>query len=131
LREASRRQQVHQNEKEAGAPARLAVKGGWLTVNPILKSDEATLAAFCVKHHIQRLSLFGSQLESSAGIKSDIDILVEFDPGEEPGLLGLVEMECELSTVLDGQPVDMRTPKDLSRHFKDEVMRSSQIQYER
>ena len=100
-------------------------------VNPILKTDEATLAAFCVKHHIQRLSLFGSQLEGSTGTESDVDILVEFDPGKEPVLLGLAEMEAELSTLLDGRTVDMRTPKDLSRYFRDEVMRSSQVQYAR
>jgi predicted nucleotidyltransferase len=100
-------------------------------VNPILKTTEATLDAFCTKHHIRRLSLFGSQLEGAARPDSDIDILVEFDPGKEPGFLGLAEMEAELSTLLGGQPVDMRTPMDLSRYFRDEVMRSSQVQYAR
>jgi predicted nucleotidyltransferase len=59
------------------------------------------------------------------------DNLVEFDPGEEPGLIGLAEMEAELSTLLDGRPVDMRTPKDLSRYFRDEVVRTSEVQYAR
>jgi predicted nucleotidyltransferase len=102
-----------------------------LTVSPVLKADKAIIAAFCVKHHIQRLSLFGSQLEGGAGPESDIDILVEFDPGKEPGLLGLVEMEHELSTLLGGQTVDLRTPMDRSRYFRDEVVRSSQVQYAR
>jgi predicted nucleotidyltransferase len=100
-------------------------------VNPVLKTNDATLAAFCLKHHIQRLSLFGSQLGSSAQPNSDIDILVEFYPGEEPGLIGLAEMEAELSSLLDGRPVDMRTPKDLSRYFRDEVVRTSEVQYAR
>ena len=102
-----------------------------MTVNPVLKADKAIITAFCVKHHIQRLSLFGSQLKGDAGPESDIDILVEFDPGKEPGLLGLAEMEYELSTLLGGQTVDMRTPMDLSRCFRDAVVRSSQVQYAR
>jgi len=80
---------------------------------------------------IRRLSLFGSRLDGTARPDGDIDILVEFDPGEEPGLLHLAGMEAELSALLDGQPVDMRTPKDLSRFFRDQVMRSSQVQYAR
>lgn len=100
-------------------------------VNPVLKTNDATLAAFCLKHHIQRLSLFGSQLDGDARSDSDIDILVEFDPGDEPGLLGLAEMEAELSDLLDGRPVDIRTPKDLSRYFRDEVVRTSKVQYAR
>jgi predicted nucleotidyltransferase len=98
-------------------------------VHPIINTNEATLAAFCVKHRILRLSLFGSQLKGSARADSDIDILVEFNPGEEPGLLGLATMEAELSTLLDGRRVDMRTPKDLSRYFRDEVIQTSQVQY--
>lgn len=93
--------------------------------------DKATTAAFCLKHHIQRLSLFGSQLEGGAGPESDIDLLVEFEPGKEPGFLGLAEMERELSTLLGGPTVDLRTPNDLSRYFRDEVIRSSLVQYAR
>jgi predicted nucleotidyltransferase len=100
-------------------------------MNQVLKAGKATIAAFCVKHHIQRLSLFGSQLEGGAGPESDIDLLVEFDAGKEPGFLGLAEMERELSTLLGGRTVDLRTPKDLSRYFRDEVIRSSQVQYAR
>jgi hypothetical protein len=94
-------------------------------------ADKATTAAFCLKHHIQRLSLFGSQLEGGAGPKSDIDLLVEFESGKEPGFLGLAEMERELSTLLGGRTVDLRTPNDLSRYFRDEVIRSSLVQYAR
>jgi predicted nucleotidyltransferase len=98
---------------------------------PILKMDEKTLAAFCGKHHILRLSLYGSQCNSDARPDSDIDFLIEFIPGREPGLMGLAQMEAELSILLGGHRVDLRTPKDLSRYFRDEVVRSSQVQYAR
>ena len=99
--------------------------------NLVRKAGKETIEAFCVKHHIKRLSLFESQLRGNAGRESDIDLLVEFDPGKEPGLLGLAAMESELSDLLDGQAVDLRTPKDLGRYFRDEVIRSSQVQYAR
>jgi predicted nucleotidyltransferase len=97
----------------------------------ILKAAETEIAAFCMKHHIHRLSLFGSQLEGSADLESDIDLLVEFDHGKEPGLLRLAEMEHELSALLGGRTVDLRTPKDLSRYFRDKVIQSSKVQYAR
>jgi len=98
-------------------------------VNRILEDSKASIVAFCQKHSIRRLSLFGSQLEGHSHLESDIDLLVEFDRGKEPGLVGLAEMEHELSTILGGRAVDLRTPNDLSRYFRDEVIRSSQVQY--
>ena len=100
-------------------------------MNKVLEANKASIVAFCQKHSIRRLSLFGSLLEGHAHPESDIDLLVEFDRGKEPGLLGLAEMEHELSTMLGGRTVDLRTPKDLSRYFRDEVIRSSQVQYAR
>ena len=100
-------------------------------MNKVLEAKKESIAAFCQKHSIRRLSLFGSRLKGHAHPESDIDLLVEFDPGKEPGLLGLAEMEHELSTMLGGQTVDLRTPNDLSRYFRDEVVRSSQVQYAR
>ena len=105
--------------------------GGCRIVNRVLKADKATIAAFCVRHNIRRLSLFGSQLRGDTGPDSDIDLLVEFDRGKEPGLLGLSDMERELSTLLGGQTVDLRTSEDLSRYFREEVIKSSQVQYAR
>lgn len=98
-------------------------------MNKILEPSKASIVAFCQKHSIRRLSLFGSQLDSHSHPESDIDLLVEFNNGKEPGLLGLADMEHELSTMLGGRAVDLRTPNDLSRHFRDEVIRSSQVQY--
>ncbi len=93
-----------------------------------LNLDEAALARFCEAHHIRRLALFGSQLKGTAQPDSDIDLLVEFDPAHTPGLLGIASMEIELGEML-GRKVDLRTPKDLSRHFRDDVIRTAEVQY--
>ena len=92
-------------------------------MNRILEHSKASIVAFCQKHSIRRLLLFGSQLEGHSHPERDIDFLVKFDHGKEPGLLGLAEMEQELSTILGGRAVDLRTPNDLSRYFRDEVIR--------
>ena len=99
------------------------------TVNGVLEANKASIAAFCRKHSIRRLSLFGSRLGKHTRPESDIDLLAEFEHGKEPGLIGLADMERELSVMLGGQSVDLRTPNDLSHHFRDEVIRSSQVQY--
>jgi predicted nucleotidyltransferase len=98
---------------------------------PLLAISEERLAQFCRKQHIRRLSLFGSRLTGSARSDSDIDLLVEFEPGSEPGLLGLAAMEAELAAMLGGESVDLRTPRDLSEHFREQVVRSAQVQYAR
>ena len=100
-------------------------------MNKVLEGNKASVEEFCQKHGIRRLSLFGSQLTGHADPGSDFDLLVEFDRGKEPGLLGLADMERGLSTILGGRTVDLRTPNDLSRYFRDEVIRSSQVQYAR
>jgi predicted nucleotidyltransferase len=96
-----------------------------------LPVDEITLVRFCEWHHIRRLSLFGSQLTGTARPDSDIDLLVEFEPGRVPGLLALAGMELELSELLGGRRVDLRTAEDLSRYFRDEVVRTAEVQYAR
>jgi uncharacterized protein len=94
-----------------------------------LAIDKEQLAQFCREHHIRRLSLFGSTLKGTARPDSDVDLLVEFEPESVPGLLALVTMEAELGAMLGGRTVDLRTPRDLSRHFRDEVLRTAEIQY--
>ncbi len=94
-----------------------------------LQLDDALLARFCQAHHIRRLSLFGSQLKGTARPDSDIDLIVEFDPEHMPGLIGVAAMEIELGRLL-GRKVDLRTPRDLSRHFRDEIVRTAEVQYE-
>lgn len=91
--------------------------------------DAEQLAQLCRRHHIRKLSLFGSVLAGTARPDSDVDLLVEFEPGQAPGLLGLAAIEAELSALLGGQRVDLRTPQDLSRHFRDEVVRTAEVQY--
>jgi uncharacterized protein len=100
-------------------------------MNPRLHLDETTLARFCERHHIRQLSLFGSQLKGTARPDSDIDLLVEFEPGRVPGLLVLASMELELSELLGARRVDLRTAEDLSRYFRDEVVRMAEVQYAR
>ena len=96
-----------------------------------LNLDDETLARFCQTHHIRRLSLFGSQLKGTAGPESDIDLLVEFEPEHIPGLLGIAGMELELSALLGGKKVDLRTAQDLSRYFRNEVVGMAEVQYAR
>ena len=92
-------------------------------------STHSRLSDFCRQHQIRRLSLFGSQARGTARPDSDIDFLVEFDAGMEPGFIGLAAMESDLSSLLGGRRVDLRTPHELSRHFSAEVMRDAQVQY--
>jgi len=94
-----------------------------------LTMEAATLARLCARHHIRRLALFGSQLKGTAGPDSDIDLLVEFLPEARPTLLDMAQIEIELSQKLGGRKVDLRTPQDLSRYFRDEVVRTAQVQY--
>ncbi len=95
----------------------------------VLTRDRDKLAEFCRRHFIVRLSLFGSVLHGSARPDSDLDLLVEFATGKEPGLIGLAAIEADLSALLGGRPVDLRTPQDLSPHFRGEVLRTAEVQY--
>ena len=83
---------------------------------------------FCKKHHIRKLSLFGSALRDDFTPESDLDILVEFDPAHIPGLIRLAGMEIELTGLL-GRKVDMRTAQDLSPYFREDVLSSAKVQY--
>jgi len=100
------------------------------TMKQTLDLDDRTLADFCERHRIRRLALFGSQLKGTARADSDFDLLVDFEPDGKPGLLALAAMEAELSELLSGCDVDLRTPQDLSRYFRDEVMHAAVVQYE-
>ncbi len=98
-------------------------------MNPQLALPKRRLAAFCRANGIKRLSVFGSALRDDFGSDSDIDLLVEFDPEYVPGLLRLAGMELELSELFDGRKIDLRTPKDLSRYFRRQVMDEAELQY--
>jgi hypothetical protein len=90
--------------------------------------DKEQIAAFCRRHHIRRLSLFGSVLREDFGPDSDVDVLVEFEPGTSVGLFGLSAMEIELTEML-GRKADLRTPAELSRYFRDDVVAKAQPIY--
>ena len=90
---------------------------------------KSLIEEFCRRHHIKKLSIFGSYLREDFGPESDIDFLVEFDPYHIPTLFDIAGMEIELSELLGGRKVDVRTAQDLSRYFRDEVVAQAEVQY--
>ncbi|MES2273406.1 MAG: nucleotidyltransferase domain-containing protein [Chlamydiota bacterium] len=92
--------------------------------------DKKKIGLFCKKHHIVFLALFGSILTSNFKDSSDVDFLVKFEENHTPSLFDLVDMESELGAIV-GRPVDLRTPNELSRYFKDEVLAQAEMIYER
>jgi uncharacterized protein len=97
-------------------------------MSPRIAIDKDQVANFCRRHSIARLSLFGSVLTDRSGPTSDVDVLVEFTPGAKVSLLDVAGMELELEEIL-GREVDLRTPPDLSRYFRDEVVRGAELLY--
>ena len=91
--------------------------------------DRAKVAEFCRSDHVRRLALFGSVLGDGFGPESDVDVLVEFEPGHVPGLIRLAGLEREFSGVLGGRKVDLRTPEDLSRYFRQDVVERAEVVY--
>ncbi len=89
--------------------------------------DRGRLAGFCRRNHVRRLALFGSILRDDFRPDSDIDVLVEFEPGHVPGLR-FSALERELSEIL-GRKVDLSTPAFLSKYFRDRVLAEAQVQY--
>ncbi len=85
------------------------------------------IAGFCRRHHIRRLSVFGSALRDDFSPDSDVDVLVEFEAGNEPGF-AFFDMQDELSELL-GRKVDLNTPNFLSRYFRDAVLEGAEAQY--
>jgi predicted nucleotidyltransferase len=90
--------------------------------------DREHVTAFCRRHHVRKLSLFGSVLRDDFRPESDVDVLVEFEPDYRIGFLGMAGMEIELSEIL-GRKADLRTPAELSRYFREEVMASAEVTF--
>ncbi|HEV2147444.1 MAG TPA: nucleotidyltransferase domain-containing protein [Longimicrobiaceae bacterium] len=86
------------------------------------------IAEFCRRHGVRRLRLFGSVLREDFRPDSDVDVLVEFEPGVSVGLLTLAALELELGEIV-GRKVDLRTPNELSRYFRQEVLDGAAILY--
>ena len=95
----------------------------------LLDVSELELAPICRRHRIRKLSLFGSRLKGTAPPDSDVDLLVEFEPDATTTLFDMARIEIELSALMDGRRVDLRTAGDLSRYFRDEVVRTAEPQY--
>jgi uncharacterized protein len=93
-----------------------------------IKINKKKIEEYCKKHHIQKLSFFGSYLKDDFGPDSDLDILVEFEPGQKVGFIKLSGMERDLSEIFNHK-VDLRTPVELSRYFRQEVLDSAKVQY--
>jgi predicted nucleotidyltransferase len=92
-----------------------------MELRPELTVDDEALDAFCRRHRVRRLAVFGSALREDFGADSDVDVLVDFEPGAVPGLLRLAMMEAELGELLGGREVELRTYEDLSPYFRDTV----------
>ncbi len=93
--------------------------------NIALRKDK--IADFCRRHHIKKLSVFGSALRDDFAPDSDVDVLVEFQKGHEPGF-AFFDMQTELSELI-GRKVDLHTPNFLSRYFRDAVLKKAEVQY--
>lgn len=95
-----------------------------------LDLDRAKIAEFCRRHHVTRLSLFGSVLRDDFGPESDVDVLVEFEPEKGPGFFELFDMEEEFAQLLGtDRKVEFRTPRDLSKYFREEVVAGAEMLY--
>ncbi|MBI2078912.1 MAG: nucleotidyltransferase family protein [Euryarchaeota archaeon] len=92
-----------------------------------IQYDKKAVQAFCRRHHIRRLSLFGSVVRDDFTDKSDVDVLVEFEPGKTPGL-EFFTMGDELGKIL-GRRVDFLTPQELSKYYRDDVLREAEPVY--
>lgn len=117
----------------AGEPASLlawALSGGIMltAMSSHVSIDRDVLAAFCQRHHIKRLALFGSVLHDDFRPDSDIDVLVEFQPGHVPGLK-FMSIERELSALVHGRRVDLVTPKFLNPRIRDRVLNGAEALY--
>ena len=95
---------------------------------PQIPIPEKQIIAFCQRNQIRTLSLFGSVLREDFGPDSDVDVLVEFEPGTRVGLR-FFGLEIELSEML-GRKVDLNTPGFISDYFRDEVMAEAEVQYD-
>ena len=91
---------------------------------------ETNIRQFCIHNQIKRLALFGSVLRENFRADSDIDIIVEFMPGTRVGMLTMARIERELSQIFEGRKVDLRTPAELSRYFRDDVLQKAEVCYD-
>ena len=104
-------------------------KGEPVERNRNITVPKARVAEFCQRNYIRALYLFGSVLGENFRPDSDIDVLVEFEPGHVPGFFSIFDMEQELSRIFAGRTIALRTPKDLSRYFREEILSTAELHY--
>ncbi len=95
-----------------------------------LHVDPDAIAAFCRRNSVRRLAVFGSALRDDFTPESDVDLLVEFQPGQKVSLFDMARMEIELEEIVDGHRIDLRTAGDLSARFRDEVITEAEAVYD-
>ncbi len=98
-------------------------------MNTRVSVDREKLAEFCRTNGIAKLSVFGSALRDDFRPDSDIDVLVEFSHGRTPGLFAYAAMEMSLPSLFGGRKVDLKVAEELSRHFRQSVLDSAEVQY--
>ncbi len=91
---------------------------------------QESIQSLCDHNKIKRLALFGSVLRDTFRADSDIDVLIEFLPGQKIGMLAMSRIERELSQLFNGRKVDLRTPAELSRYFREQVMQQAEVLYD-
>ena len=106
-----------------GAARRMSHTEESMTVH--IEIPEPEIAQVCQRNRIRKLALFGSVLTDHFSESSDIDVLVEFQPNAHVGFFRLADIENELSRLFGGRRVDLRTRMDLSRHFREQVVRDA------
>ena len=106
---------------------RALLEGRHMPMRARISVDEEALAALCERHHIRRLALFGSVLREDFRPDSDVDVLVEFEPGQVPGF-AFIAVQDELAELL-GRRVDLHTAASLSRHIRNGVARDAEVHY--
>ena|SRR6516225_5659639 len=94
-----------------------------------IRVPKAEIAEFCRRNQIRKLALFGSVLRPDFKPDSDVDVLVEFQPGKSVGFFELYDLEEELARTLGGRKVDLNTPRSLSRYFRDQVLEEAEVAY--
>jgi len=94
-----------------------------------VRMNKDDIVSFCKRNGIKKLSIFGSVLRDDFRPDSDIDLLVEFEDGRKVSYFDIFDMEDALSEIFGGRKVDIRTPSDLSRYFREDVMRKAVVQY--
>jgi integrase len=110
---------------------RIVRRSGGMDVLDRLGADPGELADFCHRNHIRRLAVFGSALRDDFTSESDVDLLVEFEPDQVPGMLRISSMELELEEkVFHDRRVDLRTVGDLGLRLRERVIAEAEPVYD-